>query len=268
MTTMEDLTKTQIVLLTLLVSFITSIATGIITTSLLAEAPQGVTQTIDRVVERTIERVVPASSGNSSTVKEITIVKEGDAIVASIEGSTKAIVRVKSPVTVNRVNDEQEFYALGVVVGEGGLILTDRRDISQNDTYTVVFSDGTSHPARVVKVSDTGNLVLLRVETDEVYLSSLSIIKLSDSDPKLGQTVIAMQGTLENAVAVGRVLSQNIDQNTVLTDIAPTTETPGGALLNLTGELIALKTSNPDLTMPPSIYTGVSSLREFIASNP
>lgn len=263
---MEDLTKTQIVLLTLLVSFITSIATGIITTSLLAEAPQGVTQTIDRVVERTIERVTPAPSGGSSSVKEITIVKEGDAIVASIEGSTKAIVRVKSP--SNRSGVEQEFYALGVVVGEGGLILTDRRDISQNDTYTVVFSDNTAHPARVVKVSDTGNLVLLKVETDEAYLSSLSVIKLSDSDPKLGQTVIAMQGAVENAVAVGRVLSQNVEQNTVLTDIDPITETPGGALLNLTGELIGLKSSNPDLTMPPSIYLGASSLREFIASNP
>ncbi len=82
MTTMEDLTKTQIVLLTLLVSFITSIATGIITTSLLAEAPQGVTQTIDRVVERTVERVTTPSGGG--TVKEVTVVKEGDAIVSVI----------------------------------------------------------------------------------------------------------------------------------------------------------------------------------------
>src|SRR5437868_318065 len=117
MTTMEDLTKTQIVLLTLLVSFITSIATGIITTSLLASAPAGVTQTIDRVVERTVESVAPAQGG--STVREVTVVKEGDAIVGSIESATKALVRINSNVGAGT------FYALGVVVGKQGLVLTD-----------------------------------------------------------------------------------------------------------------------------------------------
>src|SRR4051812_35957378 len=112
MTTMEDLTKTQIVLLTLLVSFITSIATGIITSSLLAQAPQNVTQTIDRVVERTIQQVAPATPGTPSTVKEVTIVKEDDAIVASVDKSSKALVRIKSPATVDGV---QSFYALGVL---------------------------------------------------------------------------------------------------------------------------------------------------------
>ena len=36
---LEHLNKTQIILLTLLVSFVTSIATGIVTVSLLAQAP-------------------------------------------------------------------------------------------------------------------------------------------------------------------------------------------------------------------------------------
>src|SRR3989338_3691505 len=39
----ENLTKQQIVLVTLLVSFVTSLATGIITVSLMEQEPQGVT---------------------------------------------------------------------------------------------------------------------------------------------------------------------------------------------------------------------------------
>ena len=48
---MESLTKTQIVLLVLLVSFVTSLATGIVTVTLVNQAPQPVTHTINKVVE-------------------------------------------------------------------------------------------------------------------------------------------------------------------------------------------------------------------------
>jgi hypothetical protein len=74
---MEDLNKNQIVLLTVLISFVTSIATGIMTVSLLQEAPIEVTKNINRIVEKTIETVTPATILTPSQ-KEITtvIVKE------------------------------------------------------------------------------------------------------------------------------------------------------------------------------------------------
>ena len=59
---MEDLSKTQIILLGLLVSFVSSVAISIMTYSLLSEAPATITQTINRVVERTIETVVPTEN--------------------------------------------------------------------------------------------------------------------------------------------------------------------------------------------------------------
>lgn len=260
MTTMEDLTKTQIVLLTLLVSFITSIATGIITASLLAQAPQGVTQTIDRVVERTVERVTPSTGG---TVREVTVVKEGDAIVSSIEANTKALVRIKSP---NAPDGTQRFYALGVVLNKQGLILSDRRDVIQNGTYTIVFSDGSELPALIHKVGYSGSMILFKLQTDDSKLRALSTVKLSENDPKLGQTIIAILGNEKNSVAVGRVISLDILTGFAQTDIS-SGETVGGPLLNLSGELVGLKTSNADLSVTLGAYTAISALREFIGSN-
>lgn len=265
MTTMEDLTKTQIVLLTLLVSFITSIATGIITTSLLAQAPQGVTQTIDRVVERTIERVAPVPTpGAGGTVKEVTIVKEGDAIVAAIDNNTRAVVRIKSPAGADGV---QNFYAMGVVVTKQGHILSDKRDVNLNGTYTVVFSDGSTLPATIVKMSDSGSFVLFKIQAEDAKLRALPTVSLSQSNPKLGQTVVALQGREKNAISVGRVLSLDSDTGSAITDIDITGEIPGSPLLNLSGELIGLKTSNTDLTLPASAYTVIGPLAKFVASN-
>ena len=56
---MEHLTKAQIVLLTLFVSFVSSMATGIVVVTLMQQAPEPVLQSITRVVEKTIEKVVP-----------------------------------------------------------------------------------------------------------------------------------------------------------------------------------------------------------------
>src|SRR3954465_6372606 len=65
---MEELTKSQIVLLTLLVSFVTSIATGIVTISLLDQAPPEITQSVSRIIRETVESAVPAVITQSAGV--------------------------------------------------------------------------------------------------------------------------------------------------------------------------------------------------------
>jgi hypothetical protein len=65
----DDLSKSQLLLLTLLVNFVMSIATGIVTVSLLDQAPQTVTQTVNRIIEHTVETVTtpPDSTCHHST---------------------------------------------------------------------------------------------------------------------------------------------------------------------------------------------------------
>ncbi len=265
MTTVEDLTKTQIILLTLLISFITSIATGIITTSLLAQAPQSVTQTIDRVVEHTIERVAPSatSTGPTQTIHDVTIVSVDDAIQSATATGAQSLVRIKSPIGPG---GERAFYALGVIVTKTGVVLSDKRDLIAGGSYTVTLNDGTTLPASLMATSDTASLAIFKIEPDTAHATKgFPSMSVSKNEVRLGQTVVALQGEQKNTVAVGRILSVDADTSHATTDIMPSTETPGGMLLNLSGELVGLKTSNSDLTLPASTYTTLLPIQKLIS---
>lgn len=274
---MEDLTKTQIVLLTLLVSFVTSIATGIITVSLLSQAPESVTQTINRVIEHTIEKVVPPDSdtanSNTTTVKEVTIVKEEDAILSSIDKVTQAVVRINSPTIIPGPG---EFYAMGVIVTKDGYVLSDKRNLIQGGVYAVTLSDGTVLSANLIGADPDNHLAVFKIIPDAEHADKFHFVAPSKNELKLGQSVIAVQGKEKNSVSVGRVVSINSHtekdesgadikvQYSVMTDLSPSSETQGGPLLNLSGELVGLKTSNEDLTLPKSLYTTVVPILRII----
>ena len=87
----EQLSKSQIILLTLLVSFVTSIATGIVTVSLMGQAPPSIAQSVNRIVERTVEKVIPAGQTASTVItrEKTVVVKESDLISEAVERSIR-----------------------------------------------------------------------------------------------------------------------------------------------------------------------------------
>src|SRR5580698_10622284 len=91
----EKLTKHQIILLALLVSFMTSIATGIVTVSLMSQAPPSVSRTINEIVQHTVETIAaPAAAVGDAPTENTVVVKDDDLVAQSIATVQKSIVRI------------------------------------------------------------------------------------------------------------------------------------------------------------------------------
>ena len=162
----DELSKSQLLLLALLVSFITSIATGVLTVSLLEETPQTVTQTVNRVVERTIERVAPVEEGSSQGAAVITrettvIVKEDEVLSDSVAAHARRVVTLHSATTTAPAT------GLGLVFPRRGLIATVTGAIPAEQPFAL-FSGGQFIELEVVSSgSSRDSIALLRPKLAE-----------------------------------------------------------------------------------------------------
>lgn len=243
---MEDLTKHQLILLTLLVSFVTSIATGIITYTLLQEAPVEVTQTINRVVEKTIERVVP-EEGNGGTIKEVTtVVSEEDLVLDSIDKNSKSIVRLKT----NGFDGAEIFAGIGVVVSESGVIVVDSSSFSSGN-YSVSFYDGAVYNISKSYKDPNSGFTFLKI--GKAASDKYKFYPVSVGNPnslRLGQTVIAIHGRDSNSVSIGRVSDmKRTDLGTVTqigTDIKFIKQNLGSPIVTLSGDVVGIEKREDD----------------------
>lgn len=252
---MEDLNKNQIVLLTVLISFVTSIATGIMTTSLLQEAPVEVTRNINRIVEKTIETVTTPTTILTEGKKEVTtvIVKEEDLIVDSINKNVKSIVRIEEK---DSFANTTSFYGMGLVVSKEGLILADRKTINSANVYTAIMSDDTKIVLSATGVEKQTNFIMFKpVVAEEPSKYVYTPATISDVEPKLGQTLIAVGGNTTNTIAIGRALTLNTKDltvgttttkylSTIDTDLPTKDLLNGSPLFNLSGDVVGIKPSS------------------------
>ena len=153
MISLDDLNKTQLVLLTLLISFVTSVAAGIITTSLLAQAPLEVTQTINRVVERTVEKVVPVAG----SPREVSLTKEDQALLASVNKATQAVVDIAE------VGTSTPLFT-GVIVSQDGIVVSGASGIDPSRSYYAIMSDNTKLPLAFATSSARDGVTIFRIQ--------------------------------------------------------------------------------------------------------
>lgn len=175
----EDLSKTQLLLLTILTNFVVSIATGVLTVSLLDQAPTTVTQTVNRIVDNTIETVttqVPAIGGEAAPSTE-------DLLTATIASNASRVVAVRRS-------------AEGDVLGRGFYIKTARAIIvvpgiqAFPNNVTVVLPDGAVVEA--TRAQSAGAMVVYIFPENAALPQVASADFVASTDLKQGQTVIAI----------------------------------------------------------------------------
>lgn len=142
----------------------------------------------------------------------------------------------------------------GFVATEDGYIITNQHVVSESDAeYTVILSDGTKYPAKVVAKDDLNDIAVLKIEA-----KNLSVLQFANSDNlQVGQTVLAIGNPLlefKNSVSVGVIsgLSRSIVaggkfgggteqlEGVIQTDAAINPGNSGGPLLNLNGEIVGM----------------------------
>lgn len=210
----EDLNKTQLLLLALLVSFVTSIATGIVTVTLMDQAPPGVTQTINRVIEKTVQVVAPESDEKQvASVIETIVVKEEDFIVEATNKNAPNVVAIGyDTVTIGEEGEEVhafEAIASGVIVSAEGYVITDKARLPEEGALSLKTIGGQVVPLEVRSL-------------DHVDLALLAIVGQASEEAKEDAVVLPMVATPElvsgGAVHVGqRAIVLGMEENTMLT---------------------------------------------------
>lgn len=252
---MENLNKNQLILLVLLVTFVTSIATGIMTFSLLQQAPIEVTRTVSQVVEKTIQQVAPTTSILSpAPPKEVTtvVVKEEDQVIDAINKNVKSVVRITEK---DGATGSSSLYGFGLVVTKDGHIVANRKTITAGNVYTATFADGTQADLNPQGVDKNTPLILFLLLKPDMVKTALTPATIADLDPQLGQTVIALGGDTQNAVAVGRVVSLGMREtgpatstvkfvSSIETDVATKDLVLGSPLFNLSGDIVGFQMSS------------------------
>lgn len=251
----EDLNKTQIILLTLLVSFVTSIATGIVTVSLVEQAPPGFTQTVNRVVERTVEKVVPTKPGTNTTVKETTIVvKEEDLLTKSIEKIQSSVFALKMKAPNADGTPGEVFLGWATLLSAEGPAATDASLLGEGSAYILEDSLGKKRDATVVLRDRATGLALLKIARAESDKAALIPIAFADSSSvRLGQSVIAFGGRGKRSVAVGIISGASKGEaasstipvlESVEASVLPPSSITGAPLVNIFGELVGLSVTD------------------------
>ncbi|HXI45988.1 MAG TPA: trypsin-like peptidase domain-containing protein, partial [Candidatus Acidoferrales bacterium] len=200
----------------------------------------------------------PAPTANASTVKTTTLT--GDDITSIVAAAQGSVVTITADgLTTNGFSPfggPTSGVGSGIILTADGYILTNRHVVQNSQSLTVELSDGRQLPAKVVRISTTNDLALIKVEA-----TGLDPATIGDAAGiKVGQTAIAIGsplGTFTESVTRGIVsgLDRSVtvtDETTrrqvtlsglIQTDAAINPGNSGGPLLDIGGNVIGVNTA-------------------------
>jgi len=223
---LEDLNKSQLLLLTVLVNFVTSIAVSVLTVSLLAQAPATITQTVNRIVEHTVEkvasstpidRIIPASQ------PQTVVIRDEDLLTAAIQANSKRYV------TIYSVYGTSTPLIAGTYLPKARAVVTAASGLPKE--VLIGFSDGTVRPA---SLSKSGATLSIYGFADDAKLPDAPTPNLLAKDSlKEGQTVLATG-------ANGRVVTGIVTKVDELVHTSITSVELGSAAVSSSGNIIGI----------------------------
>ena len=157
----------------------------------------------------------------------------------------------------------------GIILTADGLIMTNNHVVSATaDGTTVTFADGRSAPFAVVGTDPTSDVAVVRAQG----ISGLTPITLgTSSNLRVGQQVVAVGSPLGLASTVtsgiisalhrkfspsGEPTTQTTPLDAIQTDAPMNPGNSGGALVNMSGQLIGVNSAMATLAAAPGSATG------------
>jgi serine protease Do len=232
---------------------------GLLGVSLLsAVLASGGTAAVLTAALRAPATAAPAATSNATSVSQTTVV--GDDITGIVAAARASVVTI----TANGIGGSglSPFQVPATGVGSGvilttdGYILTNHHVVQGSQSLSVELSDGQQLPARIIKISDTTDLALIKIDA-----TGLSAATIGDSSAlQVGQTTIAIGsplGTFTETVTRGIVSGLNrqvtvADEETrrevtltglIQTDAAINPGNSGGPLLDIAGHVVGIDTA-------------------------
>lgn len=222
----EELSKSQLILLTILVNFVTSVATGILTVSLLDHVPAVVTQTVNRIVDHTIETVA-APAAVIAAPAPAPAPSNQDLVTAALAAADARFVTIFD----GRTGTSTPAIAIGAYLPKTRAIVTAAQTALPKESL-IEFPDGSFVPA---SLSHAGQGIAIYGFADAAALPAAgSPALVAAKDLKLGETALAIAA--DGSAATG-IVSRVADDG-IRTTLPETGA--GSAAVDLSGNLIGI----------------------------
>jgi serine protease Do len=139
---------------------------------------------------------------------------------------------------------KREGSGSGVIISSDGYIVTNNHVVKDADELTITLNDNREFSGRIIGTDETTDLALIKISA-----KNLTPIVIGNSDNlKVGEWVLAVGNpfNLTNTVTAGivsakaRTLGANGVESFIQTDAAINAGNSGGALVNVSGELVGI----------------------------
>jgi hypothetical protein len=249
----EELSKSQLVLLTILVNFVTSVATGILTVSLLDHAPAFVTQTVNRVVEHTIETVAQAAP---AAIISAPAPSNQDLVTAALGADATRTVAIYD----GKTGTSTPAVAIGTYLPSARAVVTTAAKDTLPAQALIEFPDSSYVPASLSRQGD--GLVIYGFADAATLPKAQATLLIAAGSLKLGETALAIgaDGAAATSI-VARITDKGV--YTTLPDVGS-----GVAAVDLSGNVIGISAGvTPGLLIAADSITALLSATSTVATS-